>query len=599
MEIFGHPIIVNNPIGFYSLIALIFFIILYFLKPKPFKKIIPSIIFLEGQKKRKALFSFFGKFVKDWLFVLQLLVIVLLCLSTLNLSTIMNIATQSNEVVFVIDASASSQVREGTQTRFEKAVDLAKSNLGVKNSIVLIKSTPLLVAKQTNIINARRLLSSIKPTESTSNIWDAMLMAGDIAEENNAKIIVLSDFIDTGMRDVLVAKDILESKGFQVVLVNIASSKKNNGIIEYELEANEITIYVKNFDDSASTINMERKNYVIPAYSVESIKLPLQEGLNIYDINSKDDFEIDNLIYIIIPKKKMVSVLYISSSKDSFVYNALISIPNINVKTAEPPILPKFDYDLIIFDEVDPSKILSGTFTDLKTAVINGASVVIMANERLDDYKYGDLLPVSLEQLENANMPIVNTKNIDTTQEINFEQSSKYFKATLTKNNSLVVAETLDGMPIITLTQYEKGKVLYYGIIDEYNSFKTSIDYPVFWYEMVKKLTGQQTPSLLNREVGDVITGKRIVLPDNSVAGEYVTAEKTGVYEVDDLEIAVNLVNAQESNINSQIAEQESFIKNVEKKKTKQEISLLFSITALASILMLVEIYFLKKGGEL
>ena len=53
MNIFGIPLTVTNAIGFYSFISIIFLVFLYLMKPKPFKKIIPSIIFLESNKKKQ------------------------------------------------------------------------------------------------------------------------------------------------------------------------------------------------------------------------------------------------------------------------------------------------------------------------------------------------------------------------------------------------------------------------------------------------------------------------------------------------------------------------------------------------------------------
>ena len=83
---FGIPLSVTNKIGYYSFISILFLIFLYLMQPKPFKKILPSLIFLEKDSKKQNMTSFFKKFIKDPLFFLQLLLLLLLCFAALNIT---------------------------------------------------------------------------------------------------------------------------------------------------------------------------------------------------------------------------------------------------------------------------------------------------------------------------------------------------------------------------------------------------------------------------------------------------------------------------------------------------------------------------------
>ena len=65
----------------------------------------------------------------------------------------------------------------------------ARKRTGIRNSIILVKKSPEIVAKDTNPVNALTIISSLRPTDSQSNIWDAMMAAGEIASEK-ATIIV-------------------------------------------------------------------------------------------------------------------------------------------------------------------------------------------------------------------------------------------------------------------------------------------------------------------------------------------------------------------------------------------------------------------------
>ena len=97
----------SNGLGYLSLTSILCLLIIYFLRPKPFKRIMPSLIFFEAQKKKKRLFTLLGRFIKDWLFLVQLLVLVLLCIAAFLPFAMIPMRVQENEVIFVIDASAS------------------------------------------------------------------------------------------------------------------------------------------------------------------------------------------------------------------------------------------------------------------------------------------------------------------------------------------------------------------------------------------------------------------------------------------------------------------------------------------------------------
>ena len=84
MEVFGYIIDLANPIGWYSFLSFIVLFLVYLLKPKPFEKVIPSLMFLEKKRKKQSVASFFKKFVKDWIIIFQILVLLLLCFSTLK-----------------------------------------------------------------------------------------------------------------------------------------------------------------------------------------------------------------------------------------------------------------------------------------------------------------------------------------------------------------------------------------------------------------------------------------------------------------------------------------------------------------------------------
>ena len=192
MEIFGYVLNIGNMWGAYSFLFLLVLLALYFMRPKPFKKVIPSLIFLEAGEQRLNMSNLFRRFIKDWLIILQFLLIVILCLASLDITTEMLMNKMNKEVVFVIDASASSQAKLNNDMVFNLYKSMAKKRIGAINSIVLVKNSPQILARQTNPVNAFAIINSLKPSDSLSNIWDAMMVSADLAGPRS-NIIIFSD----------------------------------------------------------------------------------------------------------------------------------------------------------------------------------------------------------------------------------------------------------------------------------------------------------------------------------------------------------------------------------------------------------------------
>ena len=117
------PFSVENPYGIYSLLSIIPFIILYLIKPKPKIMTIPSLMFLIKMSGANKITSFFKQLIKDWLFFLQLLAILLsiLIISQPALTYLHDI-TSSNTII-VLDVSASMQTREVDSTKAYRIIN--------------------------------------------------------------------------------------------------------------------------------------------------------------------------------------------------------------------------------------------------------------------------------------------------------------------------------------------------------------------------------------------------------------------------------------------------------------------------------------------
>ena len=165
-----------------------------------------------------------------------------------------------------------------------------------------------------------------------------------------------------------------------------------------------------------------------------------------------------------------------------------------------------------------------------------------------------------------------------------FTSVRKYFISN-PKNNTLVIATTDDKSPIMVLKDKGKGKIFYYGIFDDFSTFKLDKDYPIFWNNLINYLIGSEDIKEYNKRLG------------SETLFNYT---KIGVYNIDNKMIAFNLLNEPESNINKEpevlTKEKEFYIKP---KPKKQKLSIEIPLMIFIIILVLFELIYLKIQGEL
>jgi hypothetical protein len=417
-----------------------------------------------------------------------------------------------------------------------------------------------------------------------------------LASQFSDNIIVISDFIDTNSKDIGTAKQVLEAKGAKVTLINPRTEKiKNVGLVKYIIKENKAEIEAKNFDDLPVQVTVKNtgEKLDLGAFETKTFSVDIDYGENRIEI-SDDDFSPDNTLHIVIPSQNKVSAIFVSGRKNNL-YHALSSIKGIELKTAEPPIVPIEDERLIILSDLDYEKLLPGTMEKIQQKVKNGASLIITAQKGFDSDDFLDLLPV-ITQEKKEEITIQNNE-IEKFRNFGFGLSSSYLKSTLTNNKSIVIASYFDGSPAIVYQRYGQGSVLYYGIIDDENSFKLSTQYPLFWISALDLMLGRQSIKDVNLQIGDMIYGETIKTPSGIRKKIFTLADETGVYETTERKIAVNLINPVESNVNSpiKIEAENSF----EKKFTKQNISLLPLFVILAVLLLLLEIIIMKRRGDM
>lgn len=601
----------GNIWGFYGFAAVLFLILLYLIKPRPKDMILPSLMFLVEDKGKVKKKTFFKRFINSVMFLLQLLALSMLAFGLTNPSFMMNYDSTAGYTVVVLDVSASMKTFDGTKTRFDNAVKIAKRSLKGKTSIILAADKPMLLLEHKSEKKAESMLSTIKPKDTTTNLGDAMVMAGNLLPEGEGRVIVISDFINTEGADPMVARATLENKGLVVDFVEVGEKKENLAIIDMKIGMFDTKAIIKNYADQEKTVTIQAKfenngtgetTKTILADSVETFTFDSAGGATKVTILDNDELPADNFAYVSNPKKRKVDALLITNNENIFLKNAMEAAGNINISISEPPVVPSVDYEIIILGNYSNEKMLPGTMEDIEERVTNGASLIITPQEDMESIDFKGMLPVIIGP-EAENSDIIKVADNFFTKDVEFGSAPTYYKASLL-NESVAVAEAAaDDSPIIALKEYMDGSAVYYGIYDSESEFKSSPGYPIFWNGLASFLMGIEDTNNFNLQTGKIMgftNPKIIITPKGKVKTTKIVMDTIGLYAVDKNIYAANLLDEAESDINQEpetesIESDEYAAREVNREK---EVSLELYLVIIAAIIITIELLYLKFRGD-
>ena len=595
-------------IGVLAFLALIPLIILYLYRPKSSNQTIPSLMFFIKERGSSKFLTFFKRLLVNFLFFLQFAIISLLAFSLTGF--FIEIPSQKESTVIVLDVSGSMQASFEGKTRFKAAVDEALKNLEGKISIVFSSNVPQVALEKGSAGEARKILRIAEPYETSSNIGDAILVASEIAE-GKGQIIVLSDFIATEGADPLIVKTVLPEKVL-VKFISFRSEANNVGIISIEPGKKKTAVLIKNFNQEDQEFKVQlindqelkdEKEFTIKANSLEEFffdTLPGKTEIKLVIDGGLRDLPADNSAYLYLPPNFKVKTLLLTDSENSNLQAALEVSPDLELKVSKPSSNANFaDYEVIILHEFKVNETRKEVYEKIEEAVMQGASFVITGQKDLEEAEI-KFLPVELKGTANNSVNVLRTEN-QFTKDVDFGASEVYLIAE--PKDSAIVLVSSSNSTSIALEGQGKGKVFYYGIIDEFASFKTSITYPQFWSRVPSLLAEKEGLEEFNFRTGfsEPVEKQRITTPSGSFESDRVIFNKAGFYEYGSKTVAASMANLRESDINAGKPIDEYEEKSVATKKseflTKQAYE--FELALLALILIFAELLFIKSRGDL
>ena len=616
----------ENTFGLIALASLIPFILLWLRKPKPVDRVIPSLMFILENRKRSKQYDFWRKFLTNLLFFIQLLALIGLSFAIAEPFVKLPYDVSLENTIVVLDVSASMQAEHGV--RFENAIKEAKRSLSGRNSIIIAENIPLIVLEDESEETASNVLGSLNPKATTTNLGDAMLLAKDLLQDRSGRIVVISDFSNIDGPDLIAVKKAISSEEIIVNFRDVSNGAENVGIIGMDVGKHSIKAYVKNFNNEQKKINLklvkdgntitESGEIDILPSSVESFLFDdTPTGVSRIVLEPEDSLDVDNVAYISAPLKKRVSTLLITNKKNTNLENALLASRDISLDVVNPPVLTlnvkgnkiePFGHDVIVVHQigrVGREAILPGTFQDLSNYVRNGGKLIITAQEDLDQFNKVDLDIVTLNKLvEDTERVCVDTINELTKQfenDICFSTVSKYFSADTKKGTNIIAS--IFGVPALAVKEHFKGKVFYYGIIDEASDFKTLPSYPIFWNSLINFMAGIEDIRDFNSKTGRIVTinQQRVKTPSASLTTSRVIFDEVGIYEFDGKSFAANLLDEKESDVigESVLKEEGESAEVLKERGVEKNFSLSILILLGVFLLMCLEVFYIKRRGDL
>ncbi|WP_406657547.1 BatA and WFA domain-containing protein [Methanolobus sp. ZRKC2] len=619
----------ETPLALIALLSVIPLIILYLLRPKPLQVMVPSLMFLmKVQEEKKRFYTSITKLIKDPLFLIQLLVLILLALAAAAPFIETQEPLSGEHTVIIIDSSASMQ----TDDRFDDAISKARDYVSKTNSIVLAGNIPVTMLERGGSDAAYQTLNSLEQGATVADISSAVSTGMRMLSDEGGRIIVISDFTSWDGDDPVNAKTLAQSYGLDVEYVLVGTTTDNVGVIQGDVEAVDgsysYTGVVKNYKNSREMVELKistgdkttTQKLNIPAKSTQQFLVNnLAKGITEVTISEPDSLMVDNTAYISIPKVSTKQILVVSDAEKLPSYTALSLMPNVNTKLIEGVPADLSPYSVVVIANKEKT-LSSSEIENLNSFIRGGGEVVFVASDALSEENAGTelqaLLPVRTGGVDETNdgttLEVVQETRLS--EDIKFDEVAvfKYLNAT-ERRGATTLVNTTEGTPMLTYGTIGDGTVVYLGLNDAlgedaWNNFHNLPEYPVFWFKLAGWLGGTGSISDYNLKTGSIsalANTQDIETPSGTETVNRVLYDEVGIYTVAGKQIAVNVYNDRESDttlegkelVERAEAESETNIVRADTYTAKNYLDTYMII--IVFLLILLELYIIKKRGEL
>lgn len=385
------------PLGFLGLISILFLIVIYIVKPNYQQKYVSTTyvwkLSLKYRKNRLPI----SRINNIITFICQLLILTLCALLLAKPVVEYAIKGDENEKVIIIDASASMLVSDGEKSRFDRAVEEAKTLAeetldgdGVI-SVIIADDTPEILIQRIGAENRDELskLDALVSEENTAcsyssaDMTSAVALSEEILRSNSEAQVYLYTATTYTEKNGITVKKISAEGEWNAAVLNVTAEMNENNHYEISVDVGCYgkTEMVKVFcavhganGKEETPLPIERAEYFDPSEDEKTIVFTTDDfggdPLLSYDyievyVSAEDSFSDDNSFFLYGGKKQTIRVQYASSSPNNFFGGVFRTIRQnmrgkwdiefVELKADEPAATTGFDF--YIFEHTMPDTV--------------------------------------------------------------------------------------------------------------------------------------------------------------------------------------------------------------------------------------------------
>ncbi|WP_049985402.1 vWA domain-containing protein [Halobellus rufus] len=594
-----------SPLGFAALLAAVPILLLYLMRPDPRRVTLPTIRFLTDSDGASSSTPLLERLKRSTLLLLQLLAILLFATALATPYAPVSESELVEETVIVVDASASMNVQDDGETRFDRAVSAAREETTSTTSVVVADGRASIALRDGTAADADETLSSLRATDAPGDLRSAISRAQSLAGEN-ARVLVLSDFAGDGWQT---AVQSARARGLTVDLRQFAGGGDDNvGIVDRRFAGESVTVSVQNFGTEEATRQVSlgdaESTVSLAPGDRRSVTLPVPASGGEIRLSPGDSFPTDDVAYVAAPEDAAVDVLLVTNDENRYLTTALSVIDPVDLTTVEPPDSvpepPGDAYDVVLYSNVERGSLEDAHVSAGRDALAAGGGVGIQADESMPVDAYGDLLLLEPDGM--ASNPTLATPATDElTRDVTFPPPERYVRGELRSGRALV--STTEGTPIVATANRDGGQLLYYGYIESASAFKYDFEYPIFWKRGVYALADRRPLADLNRGTGERLSfGNETAIdtPRGEVTASAIDADDAGFYVADETRYSASLLSAEESAVSASAIDDDGHSGPTTREEDRTVPDPLTEFVALGLLAVAVgEVALLRRRGEL
>jgi hypothetical protein len=360
------------PAAFAFAAAIPVVVLFYLLKRKRVVKLVSSTLLWQKFLSESQASAPFQKLRKNWLLILQILLLVVAVLALSRPYFAAKIKPAQLRVV-ILDASASMQATDEAPSRFEKARAEALKwvdSLANSDQMVILQAGANTEVKQSATSEKaalRRALEACTCSDGPTRLVAALRMAESLVrDQRGAEVHLFSDGALPELSE-------FENKALPLVYHRVGKSSNNLGITALDVRANpedarQRAVYVSIGNFSSNSLQsdlelrlddrlLETRPLTIAAGETSPqvfVAGQARDGVFTMRLLANDDLAVDNQASIVSLLPKPVKVLLVTRG-NRLLEKALRAAPNVELAVANDLGDPGSGFDFVVLDGVTPS----------------------------------------------------------------------------------------------------------------------------------------------------------------------------------------------------------------------------------------------------